>query len=353
MDIKEQFPFEQYEERNIKGKIFHSEELKNEDKTRAYFVYKALTNKSKGLKADRKASPFDPDNSTGKCKFTRDLYSKLWGFEKCPRSNFGEISAFKEEQKKIIFGGDCLNSLQTSINAMSGYTTIKCINKMVEDKETFLNEMENSEIANLFKVSHAPGNFGLVPAYFNGFRGRNSDIKDYLPQSLFYLMNMLDEKISLNRNQKKYIQKYPIGKFKKYVNTMFLWDLVKYESDGSISVINYSGDTISSSESNYKIMELSDWAKGAERFIRRRGIFMGAMLYASYFHHEDFKKITEALYVDDIKVNNTQDGSEAVNEDGKPKDGYEAAFELITKKIEGNKELSTVFECAKEAIDEL
>ena len=348
-DVKEEFPFNLYPERTVFKKTdFEKKYMSNDikgDKTKAYFVYKALTIEGKDIKSDRSSSSFDPDNSTGKCDFTKDIYSQLWGF-KYQYGCFGKIDSFPEvDGKKILFGGDCLNSLQTSIFSASKMDKVTCLKKIAENEESFLKEMNKSPIASMFSVSHAPGNFGLVPAYYNGFRGMNKEIKDYFPQSLKYLMlnnfSTTERLEAYTRNSKykdggakDYFQDYSRDMFKKYINTMFLWDLIAYRNNHEL-VVDYSGKEVINTNSAYDEKDLAKWACGAKRFIRRRGIFMAAMLYAS-FMPDDFETIKKEIYTDD----------DIIVDD---KYGYEAVFMLLEKKVKNDK-IKKVLGLAKEMI---
>ena len=352
-DLKEEFPFNLYPERTVFGKKYMSIDLKGE-KSKAYFVYKALTIEDKYVESDRKCSSFDPDNSTGKCDFTRDIYFQLWALEKkYEYGYFVEINSFQEvDGKKMLFGGDCLNSLQTSIFSASKMGKATCLKKMAENEKNFLKEMENSPIACMFSVSHAPGNFGLVPAYFNRFRAWDKKIKDYFPQSLKYLM-LDNSKFSTTENleactrnpkykngrAKDYFQDYSNKMFKKYINTMFLWDLIAYRNNHDLYVVDYCGKEITDTKSVYYEDCLVSWACGAKRFIRRRGIFMAAMLYASFFCPEEFETIKNTIYTDDDIIVNG-------------KYGYEGVFMLLEKIVKDNT-LNTVLGLAREMIMEI
>ena len=350
-DVKEQFPFELYSDRTVLGKRYSSTELKG-DKTRAYFVYKALTIEDrKGEISDKQASSFDPDNSGGKCDFMKKVYSDLWGFE-YNYGYFGKIDAFPNvntdnKNKTILWGADCLNSMQTSINALKSYSTYECLKQMAEKEKTFIDEMKKSEVGELFQFAHAPGNFGLVPAYFNGYRGRSTIIKDYLPQSLYFLKindfpvaenlsNYTRNSRYMNGKAENYFEDYSQRMFKKYINTMFLWDLVCYD-ESNIYVVDYEGNAVNGLQD--KNIDIKKWAKGAQYFIRRRGIFMAALLWARYFSKEEYEKIVERLYSDeDIRENDEY--------------GYKAVFRMIEKTIKCDF-LKKVFTCAKKLIEEL
>ena len=54
-DVKEEFPFNLYPERTVFGKKYMSNDIKGE-KTKAYFVYKALTIEGKDVESDRNSS---------------------------------------------------------------------------------------------------------------------------------------------------------------------------------------------------------------------------------------------------------------------------------------------------------
>ena len=208
-------------------------------------------------------------------------------------------------------------------------------------------------LAQRVKLSHSLGNFGLVPAYFNAYRGRAASIRDYLPQSLYFLaMNqesnysIIDNLTARIRNQKykngnaaKYFQEYSNEMFKKYINTMFLWDLVQFDKNGNAIVYDYTGCQINNIADNFRESNLKAWADGAERFIKRRGIFMASLLYAYYYALDEFKAIIECLYVD-----------EEITLNGKK--GFDAVFELIEPIISSDS-LRKVFKCARELIKEV
>ena len=128
--------------------------------------------------------------------------------------------------------------------------------------------------------------------------------------------------------------------FKKYINTMFLWDLIAYRNNHELYVVDYSGKEIIDTNSAYYEKCLADWACGAKRFIRRRGIFMAAMLYASFMpDDDDFETIKEEIYADD----------DIIVDD---KYGYEGVFMLLEKKVKNDK-IKKVLGLAKEMIMEI
>ncbi|WP_350342323.1 hypothetical protein PRVXT_001550 [Proteinivorax tanatarense] len=347
-DIKEQFPFNGYKERVLFGKHYYSEELK-EEKTNAFFVYKALTIKinNNGIAAP---SSFDPDNATGKCVFAKELYSVLWGFT-YKYSYFGTIDMFQNEDldnKLMLWGGDCLNSLQTTIKSELGYSTIDCIKKMSDNPETFIKEMKESDMGALFQISHAPGNFGIVPAYFNAYRGTSACLRDYLPQSLFFLKESQNYNYSLlekleaytrspkynNGGAKQFFSEYAPKMFGMYVNVMMLWDLVSYNSYNQIDVHDYNGKKITYLPDFHEIKDVSVWSKGVNKFVRRRGLFIGALMYTYLYFKEEYCTIKSLIFVD-----------EPMKKDGLV--GYEAVFKRIYKGINNEQVKNTFIICQK------
>jgi hypothetical protein len=223
---------------------------------------------------------------------------------------------------------------------------------MAEQEEDFVDEMNNSIISPMFAVSHAPGNFGLVPAYYNCHRGTSGLIHDYLPQSLFFLKTTDKEDFSIvkklsayTRNSEykngmanEYFQEYSNSMFPKYINTMFFWDLVKPGDDGELTIIDYAGNAIDELSGEFEESDLKMWAQGSELFIKRRGMFIAALLYAYYFYNSEFEEIKKLLFIDEtITVDN--------------KYGYEAVFRLIEKSIT-NVNVKLVFKCVEDLFKE-
>ena len=124
----------------------------------------------------------------------RAIYNILWG-----RNEITNSKAILDENgytyfrtakamggRNILMGGDIANSVQTTLNKELNITS-----KMAREKynntneiEELLNTIKKSEIADLFECYHYIGNFVLVPAYFNGWRGTNSAVEDYFDKSL-------------------------------------------------------------------------------------------------------------------------------------------------------------------------
>lgn len=171
---------------------FHSDLLLAGDTTDKHVAYKVLT---------EEPCKFDADNSLGTCTLMGEVYRKLWEAT-VKYSNFMAIKSFVDEDGKIVlFGGDVYNSLQTSIELSKN----ECIRLYVKEPTKLKQILTN--LKDVMKVSHVLGNFGLVPAYYNAFRGTNVAIKDYLDRSLIELkdngFNSLDELIKNSKNPEK------------------------------------------------------------------------------------------------------------------------------------------------------
>ena len=159
------------------------------------------------------------------------------------------------------------------------------------------------------------GNFVLVPAYFNNYRGvLNKDINDCMDSSLCYLkknnfefkerLRLRNSKKSSKEEKKAFAIEHFAGwesrKFSKYINIFFLWDYV-YAKDNEYYVRNLKLDSKgehriefkNDNELQYKVKDenVGIYIKNAETAISRRSIFMTAMLMlAVEFKEESYKE---------------------------------------------------------------
>lgn len=262
--------------REAEGVQFHSDLLLSEDPIDKYVAYKVLT---------ENPCKFDADNSLGTCSLMREIYSKLWGAT-AEYSNFVTIKdCFDEDEKKVLFGGDVYNSLQTSI----GLPKKECIKMYVNAPKKLRHLLCNMQ--EIMKVSHVLGNFGLVPAYYNSYRGKNGTIKDYLDRSLLELrengFNYLDILIEKNRSaekkrdleafthkKKSLYRDFETSDYIKYINMMFLWDM------------HTEGNEIRDISSNVQI-----WSEIVPKIIIRRSLFMAMMLFFSHRKEEIYSEM--------------------------------------------------------------
>lgn len=255
----------------------------------------------------------DPDDSDCESNpFLRAIYYSLWG----KRIGLGEYIDIKDKEvvtteektyiyqngftrfrtsylfPKMLWGGDVMNTIAS-----------------YNDKEQLKGK---PGIDKLCRECHQLGNFVLVPAYFNQWRGRNKSIKDQMDLSLYRLSNLEDHKRELeelNKNNEnddnsfsfmeffftywgKGIDAKTVGwnivkeafegwcksNFTKYINMFFLWDyvepndnkkeyLVKDMKTGSIEKIGKINDE-----------NVDQYIANANKYIERRGLFMAAML---------------------------------------------------------------------------
>lgn len=226
------------------------EKYKSNDAVKRFNNYHSKSNKSK----------VDLDDSNGKCPYTRAIYNILWGRNKNDevtifnRNGYSNFRTLKIFDKNSLFGGDTANSVKTLLNS-----------ELKTKGETSLSSVFNPEKFEVFPLLsdyHRIGNFVLVPAYFNSWRGCDKNIEDYFDKSLLYLQkkgfDSLSRLISKNRRYKdKEKLKHKVDNlydnfapddFTRYINTMFLWDYV----------------TPDEGNKNYRVNSLrkGDWRKG-------------------------------------------------------------------------------------------
>lgn len=264
------------------------------------------------------------------CWHMRAVYNILWGSkELCDYKNgWGKFrSTFifdvDKDEKQLLMGGDCMNTIAQPIEH---YLGIICEKKYAngDEKYTELTEVLNKNgFSKICKIGHYLGNFCLVPAYFNKWRGlKGNKIYDYWDRSLLELKHFkskdsklkdkydsefcFEDKILLNNSKtitseeaKKQFRGLIKEEFTRYINTMFLWDYVGIEKDESgkdayriksIIKCDWSKDDINaiylqedSMDTSYKIeksksTEKDNFLNNFERVVKRRGIFMAAML---------------------------------------------------------------------------
>ena len=123
------------------------------------------------------------------------IYKALWGWNYVKADieleNFKVTPLFDE----VLFGGDWIYSL--------GWCRY-------DDEESY-------------KVRGCIGTFTLVPAYFNGRGHANKDWKEALK-----ILSKEDWKIAEWTKEK--VSPFKCANYRKYINTMFLWDFDEHES---------------------------------------------------------------------------------------------------------------------------
>lgn len=260
----------------------------------------------KEWKADKNG--MDPDDSDCESNpFLRAVYYLLWGKKIELGEETGVNGQEPAEEKtciykngfsgfrtsylfpEMVWGGDTMNTL------LSYKKTIDSL--LEKDRHIF------SEVNTLSRRCHQLGNFVLVPAYFNGWRGFNSSIQDRMDLSLSVLNrieNEQDEKNSFcfktefrKRIKKNTDSNWEIArktfagwrksKFTNYINLFFLWDYVKPKNETEYSVKDMTKGVSEESTEDEQIDQIREENAGqyianANTYIKRRGIFMAAML---------------------------------------------------------------------------
>lgn len=270
------------------------EQINNEDNfVSRWFAYKTLEKEING----KKYRLFDCDNSNDTCELTKSIYYCLWGWEKekGARNYWGKLLILPKEKNGVInvFGGDTMNSLGTTMirymksvceELGEGGKKIKSVKACKGKWESVIDEHKTSELNNFAKNTSCIGNFVLVPYGFNGYRGKHPYIKDYWDLSLDYLAyegksawlsicnDSIEQKVA--RENKAFV---------KYINMFFLWDYVKEKYEvrplfGSHKE-KIGAKPLSSTDVYPKDEEeFRKYFENVNNYIKRRGLFMAAML---------------------------------------------------------------------------
>lgn len=154
------------------------------------------------------------------------------------------------------------------------------------------NRIDNENIMTFAHMTHTIGNMLLVPAGYNGYRGTKSYLKDYFDLSLDNLVNSWDGNSYLGTEDKDRQQK-----FKKYINTFFLYDYVNKvdETYQVLPLCESHGQKLMMKEkqnSQYVLPEKSEidhLCSEINNCIKRRGLFMAAMLKIALGRNYDGK----------------------------------------------------------------
>ena len=240
----------------------------------------------------------DCDGSNGKTDATtliHTIYSILWGWEKNESNTFGRLAI---EQFDCSFGCDTMNSVQTSLNSLIKYEIEKQPSKYREIKkrnlvsnnlclELYSNpdtqkeflELLDIDLIDYIKIYHTIGNFILVPAYMNAWRGYNRKIEDYWDKTLLYLQQNGWNSFKADRDSVH-------NDFVKYINYFFLWEYL----DNAGQVVN-----ISSSNSVDQLHSLKYFWQESRKRITKRGIFMAGMLKISLNNRQDYEMIKNKI----------------------------------------------------------
>ncbi len=221
-----------------------------------------------------------------------DIYKKLWGASK-DYSDFMTIPAFqKDDDKKLLFGGEVFNPLQTTLNALTKKSTPDYVKEYEKNTEKFQEMMSDLGMTDMLGASNTLGNFGLVPAFF-GEHKETEKKDDYLDNSLETLFkngfDYLDKLMQTEKEDKKkkkpkpdnIYRNFSSNDFKKYVNTMFLWDMIDMAGD-EIQIADISTN-------------LEKWKTLTPKIIQRRSLFMAMMFYFAMADIPTYKKLIDVI----------------------------------------------------------
>ena len=279
-----------------------------------YFSYKmmiehtAYDNTNKFIKDRFGFVPVcDPDgwNISASYEIIWDIYKCLWKLN--PENKVSDKSNYAYIDGDIFgncaFGADTMNSVLIILGdiAGTGNSLRKIINRWYDEKRTETeDDWKNKGVKDYIDAYHTLGNFVLVPAGFNGFRGSDNTILDYWDLSLRHLANRgyFNSKTKADFNKDKY--------FKKYINYFFLWDYVEPKE------CVYWFKQISPRDKNDEQYE--SFFTETVKFINRRGKFMTAMINIQLEKAELYKKIQEHLTSPDFFAESVFDAAKKILE---------------------------------------
>lgn len=203
---------------------------------------------------------FDCDGNKN-CDLSFEIYNKLWQWEKYNKdSTFGKI---KDSEFICDFGGDTINSFITSY----------------KKSKSDLKGRDDEMFRNFAILTHTIGNFTLVPAGFNFYRGGKNTYCDYWDLSLMHL-------------KKEGYKDFKSDDFKKYIDTFFLWDYVDEEYNPLSLFMNHSDFTKRKSCEINSVPRVNyiNFIDNVEYAIKRRGKFMICMLGQTDNCYDEFKQ---------------------------------------------------------------
>lgn len=269
------------------------------------------------------------------------VYEVLWIHGAKKERNYWPLALFKGEK----FGPDTMNSMATTLNKymenkiiipqgaqMSTLWIAKDFNEQREEhyqnEEMMGTDSETGlwkEWKNFARNVGCIGNFTLVPKGFNTFR--NNKVSDYWDLSLGLLKekSYTDKWKVCTEKDKKF---WDNRDFRKYINTFFLWEYV--DDDGkSIALFDRSSKRLGPPQEvkpdggDYKYGAFRSFLDNANRLIKRRGVFMTAMLEIAVYYPDEYKKIIDYLASDKCKLKLVDDG----------KNGLEMASEHLRQDL--------------------
>ncbi|MFI3202615.1 MAG: hypothetical protein R3Y54_14035, partial [Eubacteriales bacterium] len=249
----------------------------------------------------RESGKVDLDDSDGNFLPMRVLYNTLWGRmdeegdgDTYTKNNGNPVkigingymnfrkSYIDEIGKNVLWGADCVNSVQTQLNLVAEFLSAEV---MCEDPNDSKIKIEDAGFRNFCSAHGCIGDYVLVPAYFNG-RGRKKGndnwqvalkhLKDngwvhmlHYAKRKDNILGESDEEGTDSYKARQFVEKnygtFNKEHFSQYINTMFLWDYVeKKGKDYNVAKLDHD--------------DVAKWLKNVEIAIQNRGIFMSGML---------------------------------------------------------------------------
>lgn len=279
---------------------------------------------------ENKKDTFDPDDSNGTNTYMRVVYYFLWGKLLCLgeekkgvyNNGWGNFRISCVYESKIPWGGEAIYSLATF--------------------ENFIDNKENPTIEDYCKKIHQLGNFLIVPAYFNQWKGlikKENFLEGLLKLKEGYKYQerlKVRESTASSREEKEKIIKKEFKEwskqdFNRYINFCFLWDYVDIDDVNNDYIIK-------GNQKKYCLKSIEDFNKyvdDAVKYIPRRGIFMAAMLkIANEFYHDDDNDIFNDWKDWKVSIYYKIIMKEVFMKDQVTYSGYECVFEKINNVID-------------------
>lgn len=271
------------------------------DPVKKWFLYKTLDGE-----VSRKL--FDCDSSNGTCELTDQIYEMLW----------------PDQVKDGSFEGDTMNSYATTFGRLG-----ECLVPLKPREGSSFKRTQDLYEAGVYEAKDkidkicgefarsvsCIGNFVLVPDKYNGKRGRSA-MKDYWDLSL--------ENLRLDENKKRWVEiKVETLPFEQYINLFFLWDYVdkdyhvvplfskhKELLPGDNSLLLTREKVLPSSET-----EIKEFMNNVNVRIRRRGIFMCAMLRIVENDRKEYAKIREYFMNPEERFHSMEDAMDRLQKE--------------------------------------
>lgn len=285
---------------------------KNLDTFKRYFIYKANSNscytngKAFAEEVEKEFGVIlDCDGTLGNngtCNLARKIYRTLWKWSDSKEGEEGELQCYGNAGPFENFGPDTMNSAQTIVNKIVDKAYSECKDDNIKNLkkesakisvnfivELFSNDCSKEKLMEWLTASdklesyldayHTLGNFVLVPAYFNSYRGLK--VQDFWDKSLTILKKENGHWSGFGNKVKREKKLYV-----RYINYFFLWDYTQScESYEPKILSDFSDDNT-----------LDDFLDNTVEKIERRGNFMLAMLKINRINTKYYKKLVKKIF---------------------------------------------------------